>query len=392
MKKRFQETWIKDIVLPALCGLLIALFYLQYQKIQALEAAVANMPSNATSSVHLSSAATDSYAVAAEQAMPAVVNIYTRRVVHRVPVVGDPRLQQFLQNSLSPQERVEGALGSGVIVSTEGHVLTNYHVIAGADQVLVSLHDGRDAQAKLVGIDKETDLAVLKISLPELTAIRFGDAQHMRIGDVVLAIGNPLGVGQTVTQGIISAAARYGLELNIQENYLQTDAAINQGNSGGALVDTTGRLVGINTAIQSPTGASIGIGYAIPSDTAQKVLNDIVSYGRVIRGWIGIESQALNAFASRSLGLQPGQGMIVRSVYRQGPAAEAGLQPGDIITHFDGEPADTTRAGMKRITQCTTGRKSGGAFFARWSNGCCVADNRYTPRYLVYLQRVHWFE
>jgi serine protease DegS len=248
-------------------------------------------------------------------------------------------------------------LGSGVIVSTEGHVLTNYHVIAGADQVLVSLHDGRDAQAKLVGIDKETDLAVLKIALPELTAIRFGDAQHMRIGDVVLAIGNPLGVGQTVTQGIISAAARYGLELNIQENYLQTDAAINQGNSGGALVDTTGRLVGINTAIQSPTGASIGIGYAIPSDTAQKVLNDIVSYGRVIRGWIGIESQALNAFASRSLGLQPGQGMIVRSVYRQGPAAEAGLQPGDIITHFDGEPATTTRAGMKQITNAQPGEK-----------------------------------
>ncbi|MBK8675933.1 MAG: trypsin-like peptidase domain-containing protein [Cellvibrionales bacterium] len=357
MKKRFQETWIKDIALPALCGLLIALFYLQYQKIQTLEAAVANMPSNATSSVHLSSAATDSYAVAAEQAMPAVVNIYTRRVVHRVPVVGDPRLQQFLQNSLSPQERVEGALGSGVIVSTEGHVLTNYHVIAGADQVLVSLHDGRDAQAKLVGIDKETDLAVLKISLPELTAIRFGDAQHMRIGDVVLAIGNPLGVGQTVTQGIISAAARYGLELNIQENYLQTDAAINQGNSGGALVDTTGRLVGINTAIQSPTGTSIGIGYAIPSDTAQKVLNDIVSYGRVIRGWIGVESQALNAFASRSLGLEPGQGMIVRSVYRHGPAADAGLLPGDIITHFDGEPAATTRTGMKRITHAQPGEK-----------------------------------
>ncbi|MEZ5494572.1 MAG: trypsin-like peptidase domain-containing protein [Pseudomonadales bacterium] len=357
MNKRFRETWIKDIALPALCGLAIALFYLQHQKIQTLESVVASVQGNTSSAARLTTAAVDSYADAAEQAMPAVVNIYTRKIVHRVPVVGDPRLQQFLQNSLTPQERVEGALGSGVIVSTEGHVLTNYHVIAGADQVLVSLHDGRDAQAKLVGVDKETDLAVLKISLPELTAIRFGDAQHMRIGDVVLAIGNPLGVGQTVTQGIISAAARYGLELNIQENYLQTDAAINQGNSGGALVDTTGKLVGINTAIQSPTGASVGIGYAIPSDTAQKVLNDIINYGRVIRGWIGIESQALNAFASRSLGLQPGQGMIVRSVYRHGPAAEAGLRPGDIITHFDGEPATTTRAGMKRITHAQPNEK-----------------------------------
>jgi serine protease DegS len=277
--------------------------------------------------------------------------------VRRVAVIGDPLLQPFLQNNLSPQERVEGALGSGVIVSAEGYVLTNYHVIAGADQILVSLHDGRDSQAQLVGVDKETDLAVLKIALPELTAIQFGDVQHMRIGDVVLAIGNPLGVGQTVTQGIISAAARYGLELNIQENYLQTDAAINQGNSGGALVDVSGKLVGINTAIQSPTGSSVGIGYAIPSDTAQKVLNDIVRHGHVIRGWIGIESQALNAFASRSLGLEPGQGMIVRSVYRHGPAAEAGLQPGDIITHFDDVPATTTRAGMKRIANAQPNEK-----------------------------------
>lgn len=351
MTKHFRHTMIKEIALPALCGLVIALFYLQHQKIQTLESVVTSIKENpaSTSSV--------SYADAAEQAMPAVVNVYTRRFVRRMAIVGDPRLQHFFQNNVSPQERVEGSLGSGVIVNTEGYVLTNYHVIAGADQILVSLHDGRDAQAQLVGIDKETDLAVLKIALPELTAIRFGDAQHMRIGDVVLAIGNPLGVGQTVTQGIISAAARYGLELNIQENYLQTDAAINQGNSGGALVDTSGKLVGINTAIQSPTGGSVGIGYAIPSDTAQKVLNDIVRYGHVIRGWIGVESQALNAFASRSLGLQPGQGMIVRSVYRHGPAAEAGLQPGDIITHFDGVPATTTRVGMKRITNAQPGEK-----------------------------------
>ncbi|HNI36659.1 MAG TPA: trypsin-like peptidase domain-containing protein [Pseudomonadales bacterium] len=357
MSQYFRDTWIKDIALPALCGLAVALFYLQYQKIQQLETAVANIQTHSSSAMRDTEASAVSYADAAEQAMPAVVNVYTRHLVRRVAVIGDPLLQPFLQNNLSPQERVEGALGSGVIVSAEGYVLTNYHVIAGADQILVSLHDGRDSQAQLVGVDKETDLAVLKIALPELTAIQFGDVQHMRIGDVVLAIGNPLGVGQTVTQGIISAAARYGLELNIQENYLQTDAAINQGNSGGALVDVSGKLVGINTAIQSPTGSSVGIGYAIPSDTAQKVLNDIVRHGHVIRGWIGIESQALNAFASRSLGLEPGQGMIVRSVYRHGPAAEAGLQPGDIITHFDDVPATTTRAGMKRIANAQPNEK-----------------------------------
>jgi serine protease DegS len=357
MSQYFRDTWIKDIALPALCGLAVALFYLQYQKIQRLETAVANIQTHSSSAMRDTEASAVSYADAAEQAMPAVVNVYTRHLVRRVAVIGDPLLQPFLQNNLSPQERVEGALGSGVIVSAEGYVLTNYHVIAGADQILVSLHDGRDSQAQLVGVDKETDLAVLKIALPELTAIQFGDVQHMRIGDVVLAIGNPLGVGQTVTQGIISAAARYGLELNIQENYLQTDAAINQGNSGGALVDVSGKLVGINTAIQSPTGSSVGIGYAIPSDTAQKVLNDIVRHGHVIRGWIGIESQALNAFASRSLGLEPGQGMIVRSVYRHGPAAEAGLQPGDIITHFDDVPATTTRAGMKRIANAQPNEK-----------------------------------
>ncbi|MEZ5539368.1 MAG: trypsin-like peptidase domain-containing protein [Pseudomonadales bacterium] len=355
MTKRMREILIKDIAVPTLCGLVVALLYLQHQKIQTLETSVTNIQGSATQfrSNTVAVAGSASYADAAEIAMPAVVNIYTRKYVRRLAVEGDAFGQQYI----TPQERVEGSLGSGVIVSTDGYVLTNHHVIAGAYQILVSLHDGRDAQAKLVGVDQETDLAVLKIQLPDLTAIRFGDAQHMRIGDVVLAIGNPLGVGQTVTQGIISAAARYGLELNIQENYLQTDAAINQGNSGGALVDTTGKLVGINTAIQSPTGGSVGIGYAIPADTAQKVLNDIIQYGHVIRGWIGVESQALNAFASRSLGLEPGQGMLVRSVFRDGPGAAAGLQPGDIITHFDGVPATTTRAGMKRITNAQPGEK-----------------------------------
>ena len=190
-------------------------------------------------------------------------------------------------------------------------MLTNLHVIADADEILVSLHDGRDAKATLIGKDRETDLAVLKIDMTDLSVINFGDPQHARIGDVVLAIGNPFGVGQTVTQGIISAAARYGLELSIQENYLQTDAAINQGNSGGALIDTAGNLIGVNTAIQSPSGGSVGIGYAIPSDTARKVLDDILQYGHVVRGWIGIESQGVPEYAARNLGYMTCQAMFL---------------------------------------------------------------------------------
>jgi serine protease DegS len=357
MASRFRKILMKEILVPAAVGLAVALFYLQYQKIHTLETAIAEIKASTHQLEGAAVPAPSSYADAAEVAMPAVVNVYTRKRVRRMPAVGDPILQQLLQGSISPQERVESSLGSGVIVGADGYVLTNYHVIAGADQILVSLHDGRDAQAQLIGVDRETDLAVLKINLPDLTVIRFGDVQKLRIGDVVLAIGNPFGIGQTVTQGIISAAARYGLELNIQENYLQTDAAINQGNSGGALVDTTGKLIGINTAIQSPTGGSVGIGYAIPADTAHKVLDDIVQHGHVIRGWIGIESQALNAFASRSLGLDSGQGIIVRNVFRNGPAAEAGLRPGDVITYFDDEPATATRAGMKRITHAQPGEK-----------------------------------
>ncbi|MCC7516086.1 MAG: trypsin-like peptidase domain-containing protein [Pseudomonadales bacterium] len=363
--QRFWGRFLGDIVAPALVGLFAALLYLQHQKIVGLESSIAALQSAAYTPADPVAATFDatpvttaaSYANAVERAMPAVVNVYTKKRVRRTPIVADPLVQQLLDNSVSPQERIESALGSGVIVSADGYILTNYHVIADAEQILVSLHDGRDAKASLVGTDRETDLAVLKIDLPDLSMIHFGDAQHAKIGDVVLAIGNPVGVGQTVTQGIISAAARYGLELNIQENYLQPDAAINQGNSGGALVDTAGNLVGINTAIQSPTGGSVGIGYAIPSDTARKVLGDILQYGHVIRGWIGIESQALNAFASRALGLQGGQGIVVRSIFRHGPAAQAGLQPGDVITHFDDDPAMATRTGMRRITGAQPGDK-----------------------------------
>lgn len=349
---------MKDIVWPALVGVVVAVLYLQQQSIDELRSglAAARAVPQAVVPAQLPAAAA-SYADAVERAMPAVVNIYTRKVVRRVPLVDNPLLQRLLERNLPQQERVESSLGSGVVVKPEGYVLTNHHVIADADEIIVSLHDGRDAPAKLVGIDRETDLAVLRINLPDLAVINFGDPQKARIGDVVLAIGNPFGVGQTVTQGIISAAARYGMELSIQENYLQTDAAINQGNSGGALVDANGNLLGINTAIESPTGASVGIGYALPVDTARKVLDDIVQFGQVVRGWIGIESQGVPEYAARGLGLAKGQGLVIRSIYREGPAAAAGLEPGDIITHFGNEPAMATRAGLKRIAHAQPGGK-----------------------------------
>jgi serine protease DegS len=357
MTRRLFNVLLKEFSGPAIVGVLLAFLFLQYQQTQELQQSIAAIKAVNPAMHSDVSASVFSYADAVEKAMPAVVNIFTRKIISRAPVVADPLLQRLLDGNISKQERVEGSLGSGVLVRSEGYVLTNYHVIADADQILVSLHDGRDAEAKLIGLDKETDLAVLKIDLPDMTVINFGDPQHARIGDVVLAIGNPFGIGQTVTQGIISAAARYGLELSIQENYLQTDAAINQGNSGGALVDAAGNLIGINTAIQSPTGGSVGIGYAVPSDTARKVLDDIVQYGHVVRGWIGIESQALPEYSARSLGLTSGQGIVVRNIYRNGPAALAGLLPGDVITYFDDVPATATRSGVKRIAHAQPGEK-----------------------------------
>ncbi len=362
MSRHFFRTVLKDFAWPVIVGVVLAFLYLQYQKTQDLQqkiAAISTASSPQAGSFQAGIAAQPvlSYADAVEKAMPAVVNVFTRKIISHAPLAANPLLQQLLENNISRQERVEGSLGSGVVVRADGYVLTNLHVIADADEILVSLHDGRDAKATLIGKDRETDLAVLKIDMKDLSVINFGDPQHARIGDVVLAIGNPFGVGQTVTQGIISAAARYGLELSIQENYLQTDAAINQGNSGGALIDTAGNLIGVNTAIQSPSGGSVGIGYAIPSDTARKVLDDILQYGHVVRGWIGIESQGVPEYAARNLGLDKGQGIVVRSIYRDGPAALAGLLPGDVITHFDDMPATATRSGMKRIAHAQPGEK-----------------------------------
>lgn len=282
-----------------------------------------------------------SYAAAVESSAPAVVNINTAKVVavRRHSFLNEPLFERFFGRSLddliTPQQRVETSLGSGVIMSDSGYVLTNHHVIEAADEIQVSLRDGRTTSASVIGKDPETDLAVLKVDLENLPAITVGQSEGLRIGDVVLAIGNPFGVGQTVTMGIVSATGRTKLGINTFENFIQTDAAINPGNSGGALIDANGSLVGINTAIFSRSGGSQGIGFAIPVSLARTVLQDIIEHGRALRGWLGIEARAITPPLARSLGLSDTRGVLVVGVLRDGPAHQAGLQPGDVILTID---------------------------------------------------------
>lgn len=279
-----------------------------------------------------------SYASAVRRASPSVVNIYTQKKLARArhPLLDDPFFQRFFNSrNLPQQQRMQSSLGSGVIISADGYILTNNHVVNEADEIVVQLQDGREAMVEVVGRDPETDLAVLKVNLDQLTPISLGDPNQANVGDVVLAIGNPFGVGQSVSQGIVSATGRNGLGLNTFENFIQTDAAINPGNSGGALVDAYGNLLGINSAILDRTGYSVGIGFAIPGNTAIKVLEDIVKHGRVIRGWLGVEASQLKRQAAIQLGLNPPSGLVITNIYQGSPAHLAGLLPGDVITRIN---------------------------------------------------------
>lgn len=301
-----------------------------------------------------------SYAEAVDQAAPAVVNIYSSRIVERDqhPLMSDPFFQQFFDSQdddAATHQRMLSSLGSGVIVSNDGYVLTNHHVINGADEIQVALRDGRETLAKVIGTDPESDLAVLRIDLEDLPVIELTDSADVAVGDVALAIGNPFGVGQTVTMGIISATGRNHLGLNAYEDFIQTDAAINPGNSGGALVNPEGALVGINTAIFSRSGGSQGIGFAIPANLAHSILDELVTQGRVIRGWLGIEAQALSRELAASFGLQTPQGVIVAGVVSGGPAAEAGLEPGDVLLAVDGQPILDARSTMSEIASIPPG-------------------------------------
>lgn len=298
-----------------------------------------------------------SYANAVSSAAPAVANLYTTKVVKKPsqPLFDDPLLQQYFGNSLPSQRRLESSLGSAVIMSQEGYLLTNNHVTAGADQIVVALRDGREVLARVIGNDPETDLAVLKIDLDELPVMHLGRSDSIRIGDIALAIGNPFGVGQTVTMGIISATGRNQLGLNTYEDFIQTDAAINPGNSGGALIDANGNLIGINTAIFSKSGGSQGIGFAIPAKLALEVMEEIIKHGQVIRGWLGLEVQPLTKELAESFGLEGRPGIVIAGIYRDGPAQRAGLQPGDLIVSIDGQPAADGRHAMNQVAQTRPG-------------------------------------
>ena len=279
-----------------------------------------------------------SYNAAAKRAVASVVNVYAIQAPPK-------RLPGSPWSLADPDEdpRGGGGLGSGVVMSKDGYILTNNHVVEGAGAIAVALADGKPLAAKVVGTDPETDLAVLKIDAPDLEPITVGDSDAVQIGDVVLAIGNPFGVGQTVTQGIVSGTGRNRVGINTFENFIQTDASINPGNSGGALVDAAGRLIGINTAILSPSGGSLGIGFAIPVRTATDVMAQLIRDGRVARGWLGVEAQDLTPQLARSFGIKATAGAVLVRLLRGGPAERAGLRPGDVVVAVDGKAIADTR-------------------------------------------------
>lgn len=292
-------------------------------------------PTNGASSGVPTSA---SYAPAAKRAAPAVVSITASKAPPRGPRSDDPLFEFFFGGHGRLQREPQIGLGSGVIVSPQGYLLTNNHVIDGADDIEVMLTDGRQARAKVVGTDPETDVAVLKIELDRLPAISFGDTDNLQVGDVVLAIGNPFGIGQTVTSGIVSALGRDTLRINTFENFIQTDAAINPGNSGGALVDTNGTLLGINTAIYSRSGGSLGIGFAIPASTARQVMESLIKDGQVTRGFLGVEQRELTPEIAETLNLPIKRGVLITGVQQSGPASAGGLRPGDVVVRIADTP------------------------------------------------------
>ncbi len=354
---------LRNLAWPAACGLLVALLIIQKYP-QWL-----GLPSGSNVAIQVapqapapSAGGPVSYSDAVQRAAPAVANIFTSKEVN-VPEdetrpFRNPTLRDYSDSMPAPARR-QSSLGSAVILSSDGYLLTNNHVIAGADEILVALQDGREALATLIGTDPETDLAVLKIDLPNLPAVTISssDARPQRTGDVVMAIGNPFGLGQTVTMGIISATGRNQLGLNTYEDFIQTDAAINQGNSGGALIDAHGNLIGINTAIFSQSGGSQGIGFAIPARLAADVMQAIIVNGRVIRGWLGVEVQPLTAELAESFNLKMTEGIVVTGLYRDGPAWQAGLQPGDVILSIDDQPAASGRNAMNQVARANPGEK-----------------------------------
>ncbi|HEY5994655.1 MAG TPA: Do family serine endopeptidase [Gallionellaceae bacterium] len=305
---------------------------------------------------------TAGFSEAAKKVTPAVVNIFTTTVTKAPPhpFSDDPSFRYFFgdPNDEGDEQQPSASLGSGVLVSKEGYILTNHHVIESADKIEVALADGRHARGRIVGSDPETDLAVIKVDMPgePLPAITFGHSDQAQVGDIVLAVGNPFGVGETVTMGIISGLKRSHLGLNTFENFIQTDAAINPGNSGGALVDVNGNLIGINSAIYSPSGGSLGIGFAIPASTAKKIMEQIIQTGSVTRGWIGVGVQDLTPELAESFKLGSVQGVLISEVVRGGPADKAGVKRGDLLTMINDKPLTDSTTMLEVISAITPGK------------------------------------
>jgi Do/DeqQ family serine protease len=335
----FVVATLRPDLLPALSGRTGEVVLLQQQATAASQPAVA------------------SYAEAAKKAMPAVVNIYSsKELASRGPLLDDSLLRRYfpeLADSLPPRRTT--SLGSGVIVAPEGYILTNHHVIEGADEIEVVLADGREFHARVRGTDPDSDLAVLKADADHLPAITFGSTDNLHVGDVVLAIGNPFGFGNTVTMGIVSALGRNHLGINRFEDFIQTDAPINPGNSGGALVDTAGNLVGINSTIFSQSGGSMGIGFAIPVSLAQTVLEQIIKDGEVTRGWLGLVPQSITREMARAYALSRTDGVLVRRLERNGPAERAGIEVRDVLLEVGGKPTPDVPQLLARIAELQPG-------------------------------------
>tara|TARA_B110000211_G_C14059747_1_gene544974 strand:+ start:929 stop:2101 length:1173 start_codon:yes stop_codon:yes gene_type:complete len=384
-----SQNWLTVYLIPVLLGLIIALLIilikpdwfpqlrptLQY----ATNHASTNLASSPRSAEHTGPV---SYSAAVEVAAPAVVNVFTQRIIKQQqhPLLNNSFLRRFFDTE--PNERMQSSLGSGVIMNPDGYILTNHHVINGASEIKISMHDGREVPATLIGSDAEVDLAVLKINLSNLPYIRIADQAPLSIGDVVLAIGNPFGVGQTVTMGIVSAMGRNQLGLNTYEDYIQTDAAINPGNSGGALINPFGELVGINSAIYSKSGGSQGIGFAIPANSAAQVLADITQFGQTIRGWMGIEVQEASPALLTRLELPTAlEGLIVTGLALNGPAQQSGLMIGDIITSLNDLPSENAKSAMNQIAALRPGENISIEFIrsGRLQSTVAIAGKREIP-------------
>lgn len=375
MASDFMKSLARFLVTPVLAGLAVAALFLLLnnreppvqrheivlieQQVPARETPNTGLAPENRAQLHTTPGDPVSYADAVARAQPSVVNIFSTKIVTREyhPLLDDPNFRRFFGLNEAPRrERMLSSLGSGVIVSPTGYVLTNNHVISGADEIRVALADGRETFAAVVGTDPETDLALLFIEMPDLPSITLSKGDTMRVGDVVLAIGNPFGRGQAVTSGIVSALGRHN-DLSAFVDFIQTDAAINPGNSGGALINAYGDLVGINTAIFSKTGTYLGIGFAIPVDTAKSVMMELLQHGQVIRGWLGVEPQVLTDALIKALDLPDINGLLVKGVFKNGPAHMAGVRPGDIITHLNGEAVNDPKIAMNLISSLQPGEK-----------------------------------